>query len=105
MYRSYQQTKAPPKRQPTIDYDEVQPYVPSQPTYQTIKEEPGRILGHVKIYNQEKGFGFITREDTRKDVFFHRSELGSTQPQKGQRASFKLMEDRRGIKAINIKFY
>ena len=33
-----------------------------------------RMKGKVKMFNQEKGYGFITKEDG-KDVFFHYSQL------------------------------
>ena len=32
------------------------------------------MKGKVKMFNQEKGYGFITKEDG-KDVFFHYSQL------------------------------
>ena len=32
------------------------------------------MQGKVKMFNQEKGYGFITLEDG-KDVFFHYSQL------------------------------
>ena len=33
------------------------------------------MQGKVKLFNKEKGYGFITAEGQEKDIFFHYSEL------------------------------
>jgi CspA family cold shock protein len=62
--------------------------------------------GTVKFFNTTKGFGFITPEDGTKDVFVHisaveRSELGYLTD--GQKGSFEVQEDTRGLKAVNLQ--
>ena len=57
------------------------------------------ILGTVKFYNDQKGFGFIQPEDGGKDVFVHASALkrsGVPALNEGDKVSFEIEDDRRG---------
>lgn len=62
------------------------------------------MQGKVKMFNQEKGFGFITLEDG-KDVFFHYSQLkmdGFKTIDNEAAVEFELVETDRGLQAHNI---
>jgi CspA family cold shock protein len=65
-----------------------------------------RVEGTVKFFNNQKGFGFIQREDGGPDAFVHISAVeraGLNGLNEGQRVSFELEEDRRGKQAaVNI---
>ena len=61
--------------------------------------------GTVKFFNDEKGFGFISREDG-DDVFVHFSNIegtGRKSLQAGQQVEFELGEGRKGVEANNVK--
>jgi cold shock protein len=58
--------------------------------------------GTVKFFNQTKGFGFIKADDSQKDVFVHVSGL-IDEIQDNDRVSFKIVEDQKGSKAIEVK--
>ncbi|CAE8629418.1 unnamed protein product [Polarella glacialis] len=61
--------------------------------------------GTVKMWNDEKGFGFIQPSDGSEDVFVHRSVLqGSDALEKGDEVSYDSeYDDRKGkTKAINV---
>ena len=63
------------------------------------------MLGKVKMFNPEKGFGFITMADG-KDVFFHYSQLlmkGYKTIDPDTRVEFDLVETERGPQAQKIK--
>lgn len=63
------------------------------------------MLGKVKMFNAEKGFGFITMADG-KDVFFHYSQLvmkGYKTIEPDTRVEFDLVETERGPQAQKIK--
>ena len=63
------------------------------------------MLGKVKMFNAEKGFGFITMADG-KDVFFHYSQLmmkGYKTIDPDTRVEFDLVETERGPQAQKNK--
>ena len=62
------------------------------------------MTGKVKMFNKEKGYGFIKLEDDR-DVFFHYSQLvmeGFKTIYVGTEVEFELVEGERGLQAHNI---
>lgn len=62
------------------------------------------MVGIVKKFNQDKGFGFIQLE-TGQDVFFHYSQLvmeGYKTIAEGEEVEFDLVENERGLQANNI---
>jgi CspA family cold shock protein len=62
------------------------------------------MLGKVKWFNAEKGFGFIEREDG-EDVFVHFSAIdqeGFKSLDEGQEVQFEIVEGSRGPQAANV---
>ena len=62
------------------------------------------MTGKVKMFNKEKGYGFITVEGN-KDVFFHYSELvmeGFKTIDEGTEVEFELVETERGPQAKHV---
>ena len=63
------------------------------------------MQGKVKMFNKEKGYGFIKLEYGR-DVFFHYSQLvmeGFKTIDEAAEVEFDLVEGDRGLQAHNIK--
>ena len=65
-----------------------------------------RTKGTVKWFSDEKGFGFITPDESSdQDVFVHQSAISSSGfrfLKEGERVQFELVETDRGIQAANV---
>ena len=62
--------------------------------------------GKVKWFNDQKGYGFIEREDKEKDVFIHVSALrdaGMKGLEDGQALTFDIEEGPKGPNAVNLQ--
>ena len=61
--------------------------------------------GTVKLFNDKKGFGFISR-DGEDDLFVHFSNIvgsGRRTLLDGQAVEFEVGEGRKGAEAVNVK--
>jgi len=61
------------------------------------------MTGTVKFYNESKGFGFITNEETGKDIFVHATALHGKEIREGDKVSYEEEEGRKGTVAGQIQ--
>lgn len=64
-----------------------------------------RIEGRVKWFNEDKGYGFIARDDGGEDVFLHFSEIqkeGFKTIREDQAVEFSVEMGPKGPKATNV---
>jgi len=64
-----------------------------------------RVQGTVKWFNNAKGFGFITREESDDDVFVHFRSIqgdGYRTLNEGQNVEFNLVEGPKGLQAEEV---
>jgi len=62
--------------------------------------------GKLKWFNAKKGYGFITDDETQKDIFLHVSELENSKLRvlkEDQKIVFDIKEEKDKLQAINIK--
>ena len=58
--------------------------------------------GTVKFFNEAKGFGFITEEDSNNEYFVHVTGL-IDRIAEGDQVEFELKEGKKGLNAVNVK--
>ncbi|SNR52332.1 cold-shock protein [Lutibacter flavus] len=58
--------------------------------------------GTVKFFNEAKGFGFITDQESNTDYFVHISGL-IDEIREGDSVEFELKEGKKGLNAVNVK--
>jgi cold shock protein len=58
--------------------------------------------GTVKFFNESKGFGFISPNEGREDIFVHVSGL-IDQIRENDKVQFETEKGKRGINAINVQ--
>ena len=62
--------------------------------------------GKVKWFNSKKGYGFITEDETEKDIFLHVSALEEYKLKmlkEDQKLEFEIKEENEKLQAINLK--
>jgi len=62
--------------------------------------------GKVKWFNSKKGYGFITDDETQKDIFLHVTALEESKLKnlkEEQQLEFEIKEENNKLQAINLK--
>ena len=60
------------------------------------------MTGTVKFFNESKGYGFITNEDTGKDIFVHVTAIQGESLNEGDKVEYDEEEGRKGVVAVNV---
>ncbi|MBD2701595.1 cold shock domain-containing protein [Spirosoma sp. BT702] len=58
--------------------------------------------GTVKFFNELKGFGFISPEDSQADIFVHVSGL-IDQIRENDKVKFNVVDGKKGVNAVDVQ--
>ncbi|MCQ6959289.1 cold-shock protein [Mucilaginibacter aquariorum] len=58
--------------------------------------------GTVKFFNNQKGFGFISQNDNRNEIFVHVTGL-IDEIRENDQVAYDVQEGKKGLNAINVK--
>ncbi|MGA8855484.1 MAG: cold shock domain-containing protein [Christiangramia sp.] len=61
------------------------------------------MQGTVKFFNESKGYGFITNDDTKRDIFVHITALNGETIQEGDRVEYEETEGKKGVNATEVR--
>ncbi|MEM6541911.1 MAG: cold-shock protein, partial [Bacteroidota bacterium] len=57
----------------------------------------------VKFFNESKGYGFITNDETGKDIFVHVTSLNGMELREGNKVEYLEEEGRKGKVAAQVR--
>ncbi len=61
------------------------------------------MTGTVKFFNESKGYGFITNDETGKDIFVHATALNGLTLNEGDKVTYEEEEGRKGVVAAQVQ--
>ena len=59
--------------------------------------------GTVKFFNESKGYGFITNDDTGRDIFVHVTGIEGDALNEGDKVEYVEKEGRKGLNADQVR--
>lgn len=60
------------------------------------------MTGTVKFFNESKGYGFITNNTTKKDIFVHATALHGTELKEGDKVEYEEEDGKKGRVAAKV---
>ncbi len=61
------------------------------------------MTGIVKFYNASKGYGFITNDITKKDIFVHATSLNGAALNDGDKVEYVEEDGKKGVVAAQVQ--
>ncbi|MBZ9620903.1 cold shock domain-containing protein [Psychroflexus sp. CAK8W] len=61
------------------------------------------MQGKVKFFNESKGYGFITNDETGEDIFVHVTGLNGESLNEGDEVEYTEEEGRKGMNATDVR--
>jgi CRISPR-associated protein (TIGR03986 family) len=97
-------TKTPPPPRPA-PHEASRAAPPPKSTTPAPARTPGTLTGTVKMFNEDRGYGFIKQEDG-SDIFVHHSNIvggGRQSLRPGQRVKYKVRKGMKGPEAFDVQ--
>jgi CspA family cold shock protein len=61
------------------------------------------MTGTVKFFNESRGYGFITNDETGSDIFVHATALNGVELNEGDKVEYVEEEGKKGMVAAQVQ--
>ena len=90
-----------PEKFEEVNPEDIEVSIPEDD--KVVVDDNAELDGHVKFYNENRGFGFITDANSSQEYFFHISNAPEDIAENNH-VTFRLEENHRGVNAVEIKY-
>jgi cold shock CspA family protein/thioredoxin-like negative regulator of GroEL len=99
--RDWEEAVPADQRAQSVQHGHARPQRSPAPALQTDGQTH---TGRIKMYREDRGFGFITPDDGGTDIFFHITQVHDMElPMQGVPVQYEVSQTSKGLNAVNVR--